>query len=150
MEAAEAEYFSKDFEWDELRAEVENDSSFRYHLLPFDSSTIPSSQTTTRSTTAVEEEDSTAWKRFHIRHSSGKFFKVLKLSSNSPSNFLLWVFFHFSLWSLFGVWLPRKLRNVSKPKGNWWVFFILLCIVFDCIYSKLLLILNFSKASHFF
>ncbi|XP_030960821.1 tRNA N(3)-methylcytidine methyltransferase METTL6 [Quercus lobata] len=75
MEAAEAEYFSKDFEWDELRAEVENDPSFRYHLLPFESSTIPSSQTTTRATTAEEEEDSTAWKRFHIRHSSGKFFK---------------------------------------------------------------------------
>ena len=28
-----------------------------------------------------------------------------------PSNFLLWVFFHFSLWSLLGVWLPRKLRK---------------------------------------
>ena len=111
MEAAEAEYSSKDFEWDELRAEVEKDPSFLYHLLPYESSTIPSSQTTPRATTAEEEEDSTAWKRFHIRHCSGKFFKVLKLSSNSPSNFLLWVFFHFSLCSLLGVWLPRKLRK---------------------------------------
>jgi hypothetical protein len=35
------EYFSKDFEWEELKAEVKNDFVFR----------------------------------FHIRHSSGKFFK---------------------------------------------------------------------------
>lgn len=63
-----AEYFSKDFEWEELKAEVENDPSFRYHLLPFECSN-PSSQ-------AAAEEDSIAWKKFHIRHSSGKFFKV--------------------------------------------------------------------------
>ncbi|XP_059435848.1 uncharacterized protein LOC132168806 isoform X1 [Corylus avellana] len=65
MEAAE--YFSKDFEWEELKAEVENDSSFRFHLLPFQPPNRPS-QTAT-------EDDSAAWKRFHIRHSSGKFFK---------------------------------------------------------------------------
>ncbi|KAB1202493.1 Methyltransferase-like protein 6 [Morella rubra] len=62
-----AEYFSKDFEWEELKAEVENDPSFRCHLLPFECSN-PSSQ-------AAAEEDSIAWKKFHIRHSSGKFFK---------------------------------------------------------------------------
>ncbi|GMY20401.1 tRNA N(3)-methylcytidine methyltransferase METTL6 [Fagus crenata] len=70
MEAAE--YFSKDFEWEELRAEVENDPSLSYHVLPLESSTNnPSSQTKA----AAAEEDSAAWKRFHIRHSSGKFFK---------------------------------------------------------------------------
>ena len=113
MEAVE--YFFKDFEWDELRADVENDPSFCYDLLPFESSTIFSSQTTT---TAVGEEDSTAWKRFHIHHSSGKFFNFLKLSSNSPSNF----FFEFSFIFLFGLyWLfgcQESLGNVSKPKGN--------------------------------
>lgn len=66
MEAAE--YFSKDFEWEELRAEVENDPSLRCHLLPFESSN-PSS-------IKAADEDSAAWKRFHVRHSSGKFFKV--------------------------------------------------------------------------
>ena len=114
MEAVE--YFFKDFEWDELRADVENDPLFCYDLLPFESSTIFSSQTTT--TIAVGEEDSTAWKRFHIHHSSGKFFNVLKLSSNSPSNF----FFGFSFIFLFGLyWLfgcQESLGNVSKPKGN--------------------------------
>ncbi|KAG6647416.1 tRNA N(3)-methylcytidine methyltransferase METTL6 isoform X2 [Carya illinoinensis] len=65
MEAAE--YFSKDFEWEELRAEVENDPSLRCHLLPFESSN-PSS-------IKAADEDSAAWKRFHVRHSSGKFFK---------------------------------------------------------------------------
>ncbi|XP_062178274.1 uncharacterized protein LOC133883086 isoform X2 [Alnus glutinosa] len=65
MEAAE--YFSKDFEWEELKAEVENDSSFRFHLLPFQPSNRPSQ--------TAPEDDSAAWKKFHIRHSSGKFFK---------------------------------------------------------------------------
>ncbi|RYR62688.1 hypothetical protein Ahy_A04g020408 isoform B [Arachis hypogaea] len=60
---AEAEYFSKDFEWEEVRADVESNPSFRYHLLPFQPS---KSQT---------ESDVRAWKRFHVRHSSGKFFK---------------------------------------------------------------------------
>ncbi|KAJ7978192.1 Methyltransferase-like protein [Quillaja saponaria] len=45
----EAQYFSKDFEWEVLKAEVEADPSL--------------------------QSDSDAWKRFHIRHSSGKFFK---------------------------------------------------------------------------
>lgn len=67
----EAEYFSKDFEWEELRAEVENDSSFAHHLLPFEpTSSISFSQ---------PQSDSDAWKRFHIRHSAGKFFKVHSL-----------------------------------------------------------------------
>ena len=116
MEAAEAEYFSKDFEWDELRAEVENDPSFRYHLLPFESSTIPSSQTTTRARTAEEEEeeeeDSTAWKRFHIRHSSGKFFKVLKLSSNSPFEFSFVGFLSFFFMVFIGCLVAEKAQEV--------------------------------------
>ncbi|KAF3452332.1 hypothetical protein FNV43_RR02765 [Rhamnella rubrinervis] len=63
----EAEYFSKDFEWEELRAEVENDPSFAHHLLPFEpTSSISSLQ---------PQSDSDAWRRFHIRHSAGKFFK---------------------------------------------------------------------------
>lgn len=95
MEAAE--YFSKDFEWEELRAEVENDPSLRCHLLPFESN--PSS-------IKAADEDSAAWKRFHVRHSSGKFFKVpisyfkyrlmsLKLSNRKCPGFvnvIYWVF----------------------------------------------------------
>lgn len=69
-EEAEAQYHSKDFEWEELRAEVENDPSFCQHLLPFQ----PPS--TSSSSSPQAQSDSDAWKRFHIRHSAGKFFKV--------------------------------------------------------------------------
>ncbi|XP_062084431.1 uncharacterized protein LOC133790704 isoform X4 [Humulus lupulus] len=64
-EEKEAEYYSKDFEWEELRSHVENDPSFSHHLLPFQPQPQPQ----------LLQSDSHAWKRFHIRHSSGKFFK---------------------------------------------------------------------------
>ena len=68
--------------------------------------------------------------------------------------FPLRIFFcGFSFIFLYGLYWVFGCRessgSVSKPKVNWWVFFILFCFVFDCIYSKLVLILNFSKASHF-
>ncbi|KAJ6434235.1 hypothetical protein OIU84_017855 [Salix udensis] len=66
--SAEAEYFSKDFEWETLRQEIENNPSYQYHLLPF--TDTPSQQLEIQAS-----EDSEAWKRFHHRHSSGKFFK---------------------------------------------------------------------------
>ncbi|KAG6599337.1 Methyltransferase-like protein 6 [Cucurbita argyrosperma subsp. argyrosperma] len=63
----DAEYFSKDFDWEELRIRVENDPLLQYHLLPFQPcDSIPS---------VSAEADSDAWSRFHLRHSSGKFFK---------------------------------------------------------------------------
>ncbi|XP_004302075.1 PREDICTED: methyltransferase-like protein 6 [Fragaria vesca subsp. vesca] len=61
-----AEYFSKDFEWDELRVEVENDPSLSYHLVPFEPSL---------SVAEEEEAESQPWNDFHHRHASGKFFK---------------------------------------------------------------------------
>jgi len=70
-----AEYFSKDFEWEELRSEVESNPSLRHH---FESSSSHSS-------TQSPESDVHAWKQFHTRHSSGKFFKVPFL----PLTFLL-------------------------------------------------------------
>ncbi|XP_062084429.1 pentatricopeptide repeat-containing protein At3g04750, mitochondrial-like isoform X2 [Humulus lupulus] len=66
-EEKEAEYYSKDFEWEELRSHVENDPSFSHHLLPFQPQPQPQ----------LLQSDSHAWKRFHIRHSSGKFFKMI-------------------------------------------------------------------------
>ncbi|KAF5180962.1 Methyltransferase-like protein [Thalictrum thalictroides] len=60
----EAEYFSKDFEWEELRKEVENNSNYSHHFLPFEPSSCSSSS-----------KDSDAWQSFHNRHSTGKFFK---------------------------------------------------------------------------
>ncbi|XP_022143187.1 methyltransferase-like protein 6 isoform X3 [Momordica charantia] len=62
-----AQYFSKDFDWEDLRTRVENDPFLRHHLLPFEPSD--------RSPSVSAEADSDAWKRFHLRHSSGKFFK---------------------------------------------------------------------------
>ncbi|OMO72000.1 Methyltransferase-like protein [Corchorus capsularis] len=64
--AEASEYHSKDFNWETLRQEIENDPSLKYHLLPF-----PSPQ--------QEEQHSKdsikAWQKFHNQHSSGKFFK---------------------------------------------------------------------------
>lgn len=67
-EGEEAEYHSKDFEWEELRTEVENSRLYSYHLLPF--------QPTPSDSSTPPQTDSDAWKRFHNRHSSAKFFKA--------------------------------------------------------------------------
>ncbi|XP_043716812.1 tRNA N(3)-methylcytidine methyltransferase METTL6 [Telopea speciosissima] len=69
MSEEETKYFSKDFEWEEVREEVEKNLSLRYHLVPFESSTPLSSPS---SSLANQSE---AWKSFHNRHSSGRFFK---------------------------------------------------------------------------
>lgn len=68
--AAAANYYSKDFEWDELRQEIENNPSFAHHLLPFPDSITQNQHT------LLSQEDSEAWNKFHTRHSTGKFFKV--------------------------------------------------------------------------
>lgn len=81
---AEAEYFSKDFEWETLRQEIEDNPSYQYHLLPF-TYTTPSQQQEIQ-----VSEDSKAWKRFHLRHSTGKFFKVFTYYF-----FFNWVWIHF-------------------------------------------------------
>ncbi|PQP93289.1 methyltransferase-like protein 6 [Prunus yedoensis var. nudiflora] len=67
-----AEYFSKDFDWDELRVQVENDPSFSYHLLPFQPNPISISLA---DETHYAAAGSHAWNAFHHRHASGKFFK---------------------------------------------------------------------------
>ncbi|XP_072959044.1 uncharacterized protein [Typha angustifolia] len=63
-EEKEAEYYSRDFEWEELRDEIEKDSSLSYHVDPFLSSSS--------SPPSLESE---AWRRFHRRHATGRFFK---------------------------------------------------------------------------
>jgi len=70
----EAEYHSHDFEWEDLRAEVESDPAFSYHLSPFPGPAA--------STTSPPQPSSEAWRSFHRRHASGKFFKV---ASPSPA-----------------------------------------------------------------
>ncbi|XP_058082835.1 uncharacterized protein LOC131230841 isoform X2 [Magnolia sinica] len=67
-EEKEAEYHSKDFEWEEVREEVEKDPSLSHHSIPF---------TTATSSTSNSYDDffSEPWKSFHKRHSSGRFFK---------------------------------------------------------------------------
>ena len=86
------------------------------------------------------------------------------ISATPPANSSRFSSFHqiplriffcgFSFIFLYGLYWVFGCRessgSVSKPKVNWWVFFILFCFVFDCIYSKSVLMLNFSKASHFF
>lgn len=67
-ETKAAEYFCKDFEWEQLRSEIESNPSLRHH---FDSSSTSSS-----SSSQSPQSDVQAWKQFHTRHSSGKFFKV--------------------------------------------------------------------------
>nr|CAB3452681.1 unnamed protein product [Digitaria exilis] len=63
----EAEYHSRDFEWEDLKAEVESDPAFSYHLSPFHSPAA--------SSTSPPQPSSEAWRSFHRRHASGKFFK---------------------------------------------------------------------------
>ncbi|PKA45862.1 hypothetical protein AXF42_Ash016888 [Apostasia shenzhenica] len=62
-EENQAQYFSRDFSWEELRDKVERNPSLRYHLSPSPSSPHPGD--------AIAD----AWRSFHSRHSSGKFFK---------------------------------------------------------------------------
>ncbi|KAK2402618.1 Methyltransferase family protein [Trifolium repens] len=79
-----AEYFSNDFDWEELRSEIESNPSLRYHFESFSSS----------SSSQSPQSDVHVWKQFHTRHSTGKFYKerryLLKefpeLLSSSPSN----------------------------------------------------------------
>ncbi|KAL6562989.1 hypothetical protein OROHE_005576 [Orobanche hederae] len=61
-----ATYHSKDFDWDELREEVEKIPQFEFHFLPF-----------AKVVTTFDDAqlDSGAWDQFHARHSTGKFFK---------------------------------------------------------------------------
>ena len=61
---AEAEYHCHDFEWEDLRADVEANPSFSYHLSPFPTITA-----------SPQPPSSEAWRSFHRRHASGRFFK---------------------------------------------------------------------------
>ncbi|KAJ1255655.1 hypothetical protein BS78_K175100 [Paspalum vaginatum] len=63
----EAEYHSRDFEWEDLEAEVEADPAFSYHLSPFSGQAA--------GTASSPQHSSEAWRCFHRRHASGKFFK---------------------------------------------------------------------------
>ncbi|KAK6138008.1 hypothetical protein DH2020_028262 [Rehmannia glutinosa] len=64
-------YYSKDFDWDQLRDEVESNPSLQFHLLPYSSK-----QSANQNEEA--QQDSEAWDKFHARHSTGKFFKIHK------------------------------------------------------------------------
>lgn len=61
-------YYSKDFDWDELREEVERNPSLQFHFLPYSNAV---------NQTQDAQRDSEAWDKFHARHSTGKFFKVI-------------------------------------------------------------------------
>nr|XP_043635044.1 tRNA N(3)-methylcytidine methyltransferase METTL6 isoform X2 [Erigeron canadensis] len=61
----ETEYYSNDFDWEELRERVYNDPTHSHHLLPF----------TTTATTHHSADNDDSWNHFHARHSTGKFFK---------------------------------------------------------------------------
>ncbi|OAY79788.1 Methyltransferase-like protein 6 [Ananas comosus] len=69
-EEDEAEYHSRDFAWEDLRNEIESDASLSHHLL---SSSLPSSSIGSSSTSSSIDAD--AWRSFHHRHSTGRFFK---------------------------------------------------------------------------
>nr|GMD55844.1 methyltransferase-like protein 6 [Ipomoea batatas]GME20717.1 methyltransferase-like protein 6 [Ipomoea batatas] len=75
MKAAE-NYYSKDFEWEQLKQDVENDPSLLYHFTPY---TNPATGTQdldpSPSSSSLPKQDSEAWNKFHTRHSTGKFFK---------------------------------------------------------------------------
>ena len=93
---AEAEYHSHDFEWEDLKEEVESGPTFSYHLSPF---LEPAASTTSPPQSSSEE----AWRSFHRRHASGKFFKV---ASQPPAQVPFCS--HIPAYSI------RTSRNVSK------------------------------------
>ena len=66
------EYHDKDFEWDDLREEVEKDASMLHHVAPPSDDVIPFS---------LSLGGSGDWRSFHLRHSTGRFFKVLEFRS---------------------------------------------------------------------
>lgn len=75
MDAAKCKaenYYSKDFNWDQLKKEIEGDPSFLHHLLPFTKKNENKDKQLMGPST---DEDSEAWNQFHARHSTGKFFK---------------------------------------------------------------------------
>ncbi|KAJ9540060.1 hypothetical protein OSB04_026566 [Centaurea solstitialis] len=71
MSMEETEYHSKDFEWEEVRQQIENDPTLGYHFLPYQSFSASSSSSSSSSSSL----DSQSWNQFHARHSTGKFFK---------------------------------------------------------------------------
>lgn len=89
----EAEYFSKDFDWEALKQEIENDPFFRYHLeeeeeepsLPTSSSIHPPPPSSVA--------ESHPWSKFHARHHTGKFFKVFS-SQHSYINLNLYYYYY--------------------------------------------------------
>ncbi|KAG9160846.1 hypothetical protein Leryth_008664 [Lithospermum erythrorhizon] len=93
MEAAN-NYFSKDFEFEQLQQEIQNNPFHKHHLIPFNS--IHTNKLSDANDNN-NDEDSEAWNKFHATHLSGKFFKerryLLKefielASCNDPTNIL--------------------------------------------------------------
>ncbi|KAM7532218.1 hypothetical protein LguiB_035628 [Lonicera macranthoides] len=73
------EYYSKDFEWDQLRQEIETNPSLSYHyILSFNNQTH-----TEIDPPLSSSQDSQAWNSFHLRHFTGKFFKVTSSSGSA-------------------------------------------------------------------
>lgn len=75
-------YYSKDFEWEQLKQDVENDPSLLYHFTPYSNPATGTQDLDARSSSSssysscLPKQDSEAWNKFHTRHSTGKFFKV--------------------------------------------------------------------------
>lgn len=118
---AAANYYSKDFEWDQLRQEIENNPSLAHHLLPFPNSSINQNQHTLLSSPlslCSPQEDSEAWNNFHTRHSTGKFFKVsnnsLLLASLHWSLYLCVLFVPLVMTCMCGFYLMGLLRKVTE------------------------------------
>ncbi|CAH9111594.1 unnamed protein product [Cuscuta europaea] len=71
-------YYSKDFEWEELKHDVENDPSLLYHWAPYANPAIGAQDLDAAAfchSSSLPKEDSEAWNKFHTRHSTGRFFK---------------------------------------------------------------------------
>nr|GMD50748.1 methyltransferase-like protein 6 [Ipomoea batatas] len=74
MKAAE-NYYSKDFEWEQLKQDVENDPSLLYHFTPYTNPATGTQDLDPSPSSSLPKQDSEAWNKFHTRHSTGKFFK---------------------------------------------------------------------------
>lgn len=103
-------YYSNDFDWDQLRQEIESEPSLLYHLLPFsdgdegnkpnNSGNAAAGKDRVESSMSSSVEDSAAWNKFHSRHATGKFFKVRCMYYDHTLSFNQFFFLDFNFISI--------------------------------------------------
>lgn len=100
----EPQYFSKDFDFEDLRRDVEADAAYHHHVHPY--------RPPPPSSPPPPDTSSQAWTSFHKRHITGRFFKVIRYIP---------VFFFFMLVVfLFHILLPNAVYTMCGVGDDRW------------------------------